>query len=214
VLVDGGSSDGTIEVARRLLPRIRVVEQPGRGKGDALRAGFERALGEIVVTLDADGSARPEEIPMFVDALVGGAEFAKGSRFLPGGGSADITRLRAFGNRRLTGIVNRLFGSRYSDLCYGFNAFWARVLPQLDLDADGFEIETQLNLRALAGGLIVVEIPSYEEARINGASNLNAVRDGLRVLRTILRERFGRREWSYRPAPTPAPILEEAGGTG
>jgi glycosyltransferase involved in cell wall biosynthesis len=192
LLVDGGSSDGTVEAARELLPNVRVLRQSGRGKGDALICGFGNAVGDIVVMLDADGSARPEEIPSFVEALVAGADFAKGSRFLPGGGSADITRLRALGNRMLTGLVNLLFGSRYSDLCYGFNAFWADVLDDLAVDAEGFEIETQLNLRAVKCGLAVVEIPSFEDRRVHGVSNLNALRDGLRVLRTILRERFGR----------------------
>jgi glycosyltransferase involved in cell wall biosynthesis len=197
VLVDGGSGDATVEVARSLIPDVRIVHQAGRGKGDALISGFRKARGDIIVMLDADGSARPEEIPRFVDVLVAGADFAKGSRFLSGGGSADITRLRAFGNGMLTRFVNILFGSRYSDLCYGYNAFWARALPQLALDAPGFEIETQLNLRAVKSALAVVEVPSYEDERISGVSNLNAFRDGLRVLRTIVRERL---------APPMAPV--------
>lgn len=192
ILVDGGSSDATVDVARELLPNVRVLRQPGRGKGDALTCGFRSVRGDIVVMLDADGSARPEEIPDFVRALRAGADFAKGSRFLDGGGSADITRLRALGNATLTRLVNLLFRSRYSDLCYGYNAFWADVLDKLALDADGFEIETQLNLRAVEAQLAVVEIPSYEDLRIHGASNLNAVRDGLRVLRTIVHERCRR----------------------
>jgi glycosyltransferase involved in cell wall biosynthesis len=119
LLVDGGSSDETIETALELLPDLRVLHQPGRGKGDALICGFKSARGDIVVMLDADGSARPEEIPTFVDVLVAGADFAKGSRFLQNGGSADITRLRALGNKALTGLVNLFLRSRYSDLCYG-----------------------------------------------------------------------------------------------
>jgi glycosyltransferase involved in cell wall biosynthesis len=169
-----------------------VLRQPGRGKGDALTCGFRSARGNVIVMLDADGSARPEEIPAFVDALRAGADFAKGSRFLEGGGSADITRLRSLGNAMLTRLVNVLFRSRYSDLCYGYNAFWTHVLDELALDADGFEIETQLNLRAVQSRLAVVEVPSYEDSRIHGVSNLNAVRDGLRVLRTILHERCRR----------------------
>jgi glycosyltransferase involved in cell wall biosynthesis len=200
VLIDGGSGDATVEVARRLIPDVRVVHQSGRGKGDALISGFRHTRGDIIVMLDADGSARPEEIPRFVEVLVAGADFAKGSRFLPGGGSADITRLRALGNAVLTRIVNGLFGSRYSDLCYGYNAFWARVLPSLALDATGFEIETQLNLRAVKAGLAVVEVPSYEDARISGASNLNAFRDGLRVLRTIMHEK------AVPPSVSPTPV--------
>lgn len=207
IVVDGGSSDDTVEVARRLVPGVRVLQQPGRGKGDALVCGFQQARGDIVVMLDADGSARPDEIPGFVAALLAGADFAKGSRFLAGGGTADITRLRAAGNVALTWLVNLLFGSSYSDLCYGYNAFWVDVLPDLGLDASGFEIETQLNLRALKAGLVVVEVPSFEEERVHGVSNLNAFRDGIRVLRTILAERLAR------PGRRPNPqVAERAAG--
>src|SRR5919199_533451 len=125
IVVDGGSTDDTVVVARELWPGVRVIAQRGRGKGDALCSGFAAARGEVIVMLDADGSARPEEIPVFVDVLCKGADFAKGSRFLDGGGSADITRLRRLGNWFFSVTVNGLFGTRYTDLCYGYNAFWA-----------------------------------------------------------------------------------------
>ena len=211
IVVDGGSRDGTVDAARELLPDARVLRQPGRGKGDALICGFRSARGDVVVMLDADGSARPEEISRFVQALAAGSDFAKGSRFLPGGGSSDITRIRTWGNRMLTHLVNLLFGSRYSDLCYGYNAFWVDLLDELALDADGFEIETQLNLRAIKAGLAVVEIASHEDSRIHGVSNLNAVRDGMRVLRTILHERLRlpSRDFSAARQPQSAPATDE-----
>jgi hypothetical protein len=190
ILVDGRSTDDTVEVARRLLPTVRILEEPKPGKGAALRAGFLAATGDIIVMLDADGSADPAEIPRFVQALVDGADLAKGSRFLPGGGSADITRIRALGNRGFTLLVRMLFGGRYTDLCYGYNAFWRSVGPLLELDVPGFEIETLLNITALRHGLKVTEVASYESARIHGLSNLRAFPDGFRVLRTILRERL------------------------
>jgi glycosyltransferase involved in cell wall biosynthesis len=193
VLVDGLSSDGTVEAARRLRPDIRVVMQERRGKGNALALGFAAARGDIIVMIDADGSTDPREIPAFLEALFAGADFAKGSRFLRGGGSADITRIRRVGNSLLSGSVNFLFGTRYSDLCYGFNAFWRDCLPALDVDCDGFEVETLINIRAARAGLRVKEVPSYEHRRLHGVSNLNAVRDGTRVARTIARERLRRK---------------------
>jgi glycosyltransferase involved in cell wall biosynthesis len=193
VLVDGNSTDGTQEVARSLYPDVRIVGQNGKGKGNALGCGFAACRGDVIVMLDADGSTRPEEIPHFVDALLEGADFAKGSRFVSGGGSSDITPLRHVGNIFFSGLVNLLYGTRYSDLCYGYNAFWRRCLPYLRVDCDGFEVETLLNIRAARAGLRVVEIPSYEENRIHGESNLRTFRDGFRVLRTIFRERFRRR---------------------
>jgi glycosyltransferase involved in cell wall biosynthesis len=199
ILVDGGSVDGTVATARRLMPDVVVVPQARHGKGNALASGFARVTGDVVVMFDADGSADPAEIDRFVQALRDGADFAKGSRFTPGGGSADITRIRSWGNRGLNALFNVAFRSRYTDLCYGYNAFWADLIPLLDLPAhtspstqdgqmqwgDGFEIETLINCRFAAAGVTVAEVPSLEQMRIHGVSHLNAVTDGLRVLRTL-----------------------------
>jgi glycosyltransferase involved in cell wall biosynthesis len=190
ILVDGRSTDGTVEVARRLFPSVRVLEQIGEGKGNALTEGLRAATGDIIVMLDADGSADPGEIPRFLEALEQGSQFAKGTRFAPGGGSQDITRLRRAGNAALTRLVNLLFRTKYSDLCYGYNAFLAECLPHLNVDCNGFEVETLINVRLAKAGLRVTEVPSFEHARISGRSNLKAARDGWRVLRTILSERF------------------------
>ena len=170
------------------------------GKGNALACGIAVATGDIIAMVDADGSADPGEIPRFVDALLNGADFAKGTRFAEGGGSADITRLRSLGNYALTAFFNACYGSNYSDLCYGFNVFWRRHAAVLGLDAtspqrsggdgrlwgDGFEVETLIHVRVAKAGLVVAEVPSFEHSRIHGVSNLNAFRDGRRVLRTIL----------------------------
>jgi glycosyltransferase involved in cell wall biosynthesis len=190
VLVDGHSTDDTVAEAQRLHPTVRVVHQQGRGKGDALRAGFAAAKGEIIVMMDADGSTDGREIPRFVAALTTGADFAKGSRYATGGGTDDITFSRYLGNRILNVLVNRLFGTRYTDLCYGYNAFWAKHLFKLDLDCDGFEIETVMNVRAAKAGLSIQEIPSHEHVRLHGISNLKVMRDGIRIAKFIVRERF------------------------
>ncbi len=194
IIVDGFSKDGTPEVAKLLHPKVRVVPEGKRGKGNALRRGFTEARGDIIVTLDADGSTLPSEIGRFVRTLRDGADFVKGSRFLQGAGTSDMGWLRRAGNSGLTLLVKMLFGGSYSDLCYGYNAFWRDVLPLLDLDATGFEIETMMNVRALQAGLRVVEVHSFESERIHGESNLRTFPDGWRVLRTILRERL-----LYRP---------------
>jgi glycosyltransferase involved in cell wall biosynthesis len=188
VLVDGRSSDDTVAVAQRLWPRIKVVTQQGWGKGDALLTGFAACHGDIIVTMDADGSTHGGEIVRFVGALLGGADFAKGSRFANGGGSSDITAARRYGNRILSGMVNRLFGTRYTDLCYGYNAFWARHLSALDLDCAGFEVEAMMNVRAAASGLQIQEVPSFEHPRLHGASNLRIMIDGWRIAKVIARE--------------------------
>ena len=190
ILVDGRSTDGTPQEARRLHPDIQIVTQIGKGKGDALKAGFAACTGEVIVMLDADGSTDPREIPRFVSALCSGADFVKGSRYAQGGGSSDLTPTRRLGNAVLCWLVNSLYGTHYTDLCYGYNAFWKRCLPYIRLDARGFEVETLINLRIARAGLVIQEVPSYERPRLQGASNLSAVRDGLMILRTIVLERL------------------------
>jgi len=188
VIVDGRSTDGTTDIARELCPDVVIVDQPGKGKGDALSAGFRAATGDIIVMMDADGSMTPREIPAFVDALVNGADLAKGSRNMVGGGSADITPIRAFGNKALGWVFNGIHGTEHTDLCYGYMAFWRTHLDVIMPDCDGFEVETQLNVRAAQSRLRVVEVPSHEGRRVYGDSNLHPVRDGIRVLRTLGRE--------------------------
>lgn len=205
ILVDGNSTDETVTVARECRPDIRVVEQTRVGKGNALACGFHEAAGDIIVMIDADGSHDPQEIPRFVSALQS-ADLVTGSRFLPvaTSGSSDITRLRRVGNAVLNGIANGLFRTSHSDLCYGYAAFWRDCMPCFHLDpsmqpgeqsidrrwGDGFEIETLISIRAAKARLRVTEVASYEHHRLYGRSNLNAIFDGLRVMRTIVRERF------------------------
>jgi Glycosyl transferase family 2 len=209
ILVDGNSRDNTIEVARQAYPSIRVTTQSGRGKGDAFRTGFAAVTGNLVVMLDADGSADPAETPAFIAALEAGADFAKGSRYMDGGGSADITRLRSLGNTVLSGTANLLHGTKFTDLCYGYNAFWARCLPFISLDVPGFEVETLINLRMASAGMKITEVPSYEKERMYGESNLKTFRDGGRVLGTIFREARRRRSLFREHPQAPSAELTE-----
>jgi glycosyltransferase involved in cell wall biosynthesis len=179
-------------------PDVRILLQNARGKGNALACGFAAASGDIIVMLDADGSTDPAEIPAFVEALLSGADFAKGSRFAEGGSSADITPLRRVGNHLLVSTVNMLFGTSYTDLCYGYNAFWRHCLAHMQVTCDGFEVETLINVRIARSRLKVAEVKSVEHERLHGHSKLHPMRDGSRALRTILRERV-------RTAGDPAP---------
>ncbi|MFN2497311.1 MAG: glycosyltransferase family 2 protein [Pseudonocardiaceae bacterium] len=188
VLVDGNSVDATVVTARSCRPDLRVVTQQRTGKGDALRAGFLAASGEIIVMIDADGSMSPKEIPHFLYFLSNGYDFVKGSRFVGGGGTLDITRLRRLGNQGLLLLTNTLYHAHLTDLCYGFCAFHRRYLGFLDLTTPGFEIETQMTICAIRAGLRIAEVPSFEMPRRSGQSNLRTFRDGTRVLRTVLRE--------------------------
>jgi glycosyltransferase involved in cell wall biosynthesis len=219
ILVDGASTDDTVQVTQRLRPDIMIIGQTRKGKGNALACGFAAATGDFIVMIDADGSTDPAEIPAFVSALRDGADFAKGSRFMSGGGSSDISRIRQWGNYFLNKFVNTIYGTRYTDLCYGYNAFRRECLTIMNLEAgtpegaerdsmlwgDGFEVETLINVRIAKAGLRVTEVPSFEHSRRFGTSNLNAFSDGLRVLRTIHAERsrgrYGERSLATQQAP-------------
>jgi glycosyltransferase involved in cell wall biosynthesis len=185
ILVDGLSSDRTNAVARELRPDIRIVKQDGRGKGNAIKCGIRAATGDIVVMLDADGSMDPDEIPRFVAPILEGYDLVKGSRFIPGAGTKDMEIYRKLGNRLFVLLLNLLFGGRTSDLCYGYMAFRRDAINRFDIESDGFEIETELNVKALKARFKIMEVPSFEEKRFSGTGNLRAFRDGKRILATM-----------------------------
>jgi glycosyltransferase involved in cell wall biosynthesis len=177
-------------VARSVRPDVVIVSQRGRGKGAALRTGFECATGDYIIAIDADGSMDPSEIDYYVSALDIGYDLVKGSRQLGSAGSLDLTPIRRMGNSALVGAVNLMWGSQLSDLCYGYFGFRRTCLEQLSLHARGFEIETELAVHAIAGGLRIAEVPSVELLRHHGQSNLSAWRDGWSIFRLLARERL------------------------
>lgn len=192
VIVDGRSHDDTERVARVLRPDVRIVQQTRRGKGAALKTGLEAATGDLLIIMDADGSMDGADIAAFRDALVGGADYVKGSRFCEGGGSTDITRLRRFGDGGICFLIRMLFGAHYTDGTYGYKGLWASKLDAIKIDTDGFEVELLIDIRAHRAGLRTAEVPCFETDRIHGSSNLNALSDGIRCFRVIVRERLRR----------------------
>jgi glycosyltransferase involved in cell wall biosynthesis len=209
LLVDGKSTDDTIAIARQLRPTVRVIAQDGRGKGAALRTGVTSATGDIIVMLDADGSTDPSEIPAFVGALLAGADFAKGSRFLQGAGSSDMTGVRRVGNWGFAVLANALFGTRFSDLTYGYNALWARNRWALALEIDGWPHEIISNIRVACSGLKVVEVASFEQARVAGTAKLRLVPAASAILAAIVKEWVHYRHQAAYPSPTTAPLPAE-----
>lgn len=188
IVVDGRSSDDTERVARALWPDVRIIEQTRPGKGAALRSGFRAARGDIIITLDADGSMDGAQVDAFRSALVAGADYVKGCRFCPGGGSSDITRIRRWGDRAIGVLLATLFGVRLRDATYGYVGLWADCVEDIANDYDSFAFEILMAIRTHRAGLTLGEVPCFEAQRIYGASNLSAVRDGLRILGVILSE--------------------------
>jgi glycosyltransferase involved in cell wall biosynthesis len=188
LVVDGNSKDNTAAVAKKL--GVLVINQNGSGKGDALRQAFSYygLNGDPVVIMDADGSMNPEELFRFIETIQRGADLAKGSRFMRGGYTKDMTLMRRIGNSIFVSLANLIWSTRYTDLCYGFAAFRRDAIEKLypHLKSNNFEIEAEMFIKAKNLGLRVVEVPSVELPRRHGKSNLRAYKDGFKILRTIL----------------------------
>lgn len=201
IVVDANSSDGTFNIASSHKKVQVTIKQKSLGKGAAVSAGLDVAKCNLVAIADADGSMNLSELSKFVEAFPE-CQIAKGSRYLDGGGSRDLTFVRSIGNRILTKLSNLLFKQKWSDLAYGYAMFDYKAMKSLGLTnydkqgsilghktyGQGFEIEALIFCRAAKRGFSVVEIPSFEENRISGSSNLRAIRDGIRVLIAIVIE--------------------------
>lgn len=188
LLVDAHSTDRTVEVAKKLRPDISILYQPNRGKDDALKYGIKHASGDIIITLDADGTTDPEEIPRFIEPLFDGYDFAKGSRFR----NTRPMRMpwyRRVGNWVLVTETNILFGTKYTDVCSGYNAFWKESWERVDFP-DEFGYEPLIILRAKKAGLKVVEVACCDRGRSSGKSKLPNWRQGWGAFKAILKESF------------------------
>ncbi|HEX55506.1 MAG: glycosyltransferase family 2 protein [Candidatus Altiarchaeales archaeon] len=187
IVVDGHSKDKTVEIARRY--GVKVIFDDV-GKGSALRKGMKNATGDIIIMMDADCSHIPEEMPLLIAGIESGYDICMGSRFIQGGGSEDITLLRKLGNKFFIFLVNLIWKMNYSDLCYGYRSLRKDCVEKLDLESDGFGIETEISIRAAKKGLRVLEVPSFEKKRHSGEGKLRTFRDGFVILKRIIRELF------------------------
>jgi len=189
LLVDGHSTDNTVTVAKRLRPDVRIVHQAKRGKGDALKYGIEQANGAIIVTLDADGTTDPQDMPRFVEPLLRGYDFVKGSRFALSR-PVGKPRHRIFGNWVIVTTHNILYRTNYTDLCSGYNAFWKQAIARIDLSGWADQEEPLLNARVRKAGLKVLEVGHHDKGRTDGETKQPSWRQGSGAIRTVIRERF------------------------
>lgn len=188
IVIDGDSKDGTIDEILKYRKDVKIIKDKTLGKGGALRRGFEMATGDLIIMMDADGSHDPKELPALIEPVLNGYDVAKASRILPGGGSDDFTAFRKFGNKIFVAMVNKIYGSDYTDLCYGYRVFKKEAIEKMNCKSDGFEIETEQSIRMIKAGLKIKEIPSFEAKRKHGDSRLNSFRDGWRILTLIINE--------------------------
>ncbi|BCS90768.1 MAG: glycosyltransferase AglJ [Candidatus Micrarchaeota archaeon] len=187
LVIDKYSEDGTADIARKM--GARVILDKG-GKGAALIRGFKEAKGDIVVSMDADLSHRPKELVLLIESIKIGYDAAMGSRFIIGGGSSDMPWYRRFGNKVFVILVNLLYRTHYTDLCYGYRSFSKEALNRLKLREEGFGIETEINIKCAKQRLNIIEIPSYEKKRSSGEAKLRTFRDGFRILKAIIKYKF------------------------
>lgn len=185
IVVDGHSKDRTVEIAKNYGARIIFDEV---GKGSSLRKGMNAATGDILITMDADCSHVPTEIPLLIAGIESGYDVCMGSRFIQGGGSEDITFIRKIGNKFFVFLVNLIWRMNYSDLCYGYRSFRRNCIEKLGLESDGFGIETEISIRAAKKKLRVLEVPSFEKARASGEGKLRTFHDGWVILKRIVKE--------------------------
>ena len=187
IVVDGYSKDKTVDIAKQ---NGAEVIYDNKGKGSALRKGFQKARGEILISMDADLSNDPKELTLIIDSIKMGYDICMGSRFITGGGTEDMPYFRKLGNRFFVFLVNIFFNSNYSDLCYGYRGFRKDVIKKLMLKEDRFAIETEININAAKKHLKVIEIPSFEKKRDKGTGKLRTFSDGYNILKTILKNKF------------------------
>ncbi|MDE1846021.1 MAG: glycosyltransferase family 2 protein [Candidatus Micrarchaeota archaeon] len=184
IVVDRHSKDRTVSIAKKMGARVLYDDI---GKGSALMRGLMAARGELLISMDADLSNEPRELKLLIAGIETGYDICMGSRFIIGGGSDDMPEIRRFGNKVFILLVNLIFGSNYTDLCYGYRSFKRGALQRLGLREKGFGIETEINIKAIKRGLRVLEVPSMEKKRGYGIGKLNTFRDGYVILRTIFR---------------------------
>ncbi|MDE1868406.1 MAG: glycosyltransferase family 2 protein [Candidatus Micrarchaeota archaeon] len=188
IIIDGHSKDRTAQIARSMGAKV-IYDSVG--KGSALINGFKAAKGDIIISMDADLSHRPNEMKILIAGIEAGYDICVGSRFLTGGGSDDMPAFRRFGNKVFVSLVNLIYGSKYTDMCYGYRSFAKGVANRLGLKEMGFGIETEINIQAQKNRMKVLEVPSYEKLRAAGQGKLRSFKDGAIILKTIMHNMHG-----------------------
>ncbi len=188
-VVDGGSTDGTIEFFES--KGIKVIRQKIRGRGEAFRIGARESSGDSLIFFGPDGNENPADIPRMMSLIEEGNDMVIASRFMLGGrrdDSAHLIPYRGFGNRVFTLLANIIFGGNYTDTINGYRAIRKDKLERLHIDAQGFGIEYQISIRSMKLKYNVAEFPTYEGDRIGGRSTAGTVSTGLYVLYLLIRE--------------------------
>jgi glycosyltransferase involved in cell wall biosynthesis len=185
IVVDDGSTDNTRRVAARYKVTV-LSNEKNLGKGCAERKGFQHAQGDIIVTIDGDGAHKPKEISNLITPLLNGTDIAAGSRFL-GRGKYTTSKLNLLGNIMFNMSIRLMTGRHVTDSQTGFRAIKKDALKKLNLESEGFDIETEITVKSLTNGFIFQEQPITVNRREYDTSKLRILSDGAKILKTILK---------------------------
>lgn len=188
IVINDGSTDKTLSIASKYKATV-LSNGKNRGKGYALRKGFQHAQGDIVVTIDSDGAHEPKEIPDLIQPLFNGVDVVAGSRYL-GGRMHTTTRLHRIGNTMFNLMIMTLTGRRVTDSQSGFRAFKKEVLQKINLQSHGYDIEVEMTIKSLKNGFVIQEKPIYCEKRKHSNSKLRILHDGVRIFKAIIKANF------------------------
>lgn len=185
LVVDDCSADRSREVSRRQKVKVYPLKWH-MGKGYALRVGFEKAKGEIIVTMDSDGSHLPEEISRLLEPILKNeADLVVGSRFLEGR-NLGFRRINKLGNRLLNLLITVITREKISDSQSGYRAIKSTRLKELTLTSKEYEIESEMLVKAIRKGFRIKEVPIHFEQRTYGTSRLDPVVDGIKIVLSTL----------------------------
>lgn len=191
IIVDGGSTDGTVECGKKY--GCRVIHQKGQGYGAGIREAVEVASGDVIIEFPPDGNSLPEKIPEVIAEIEKGYDFVIVSRYKDGAQSFDDDFMTGLGNPLFTGMTNLLFGTNYTDVLVGYRAFRKDKFNQLNWDADGLSWPAQEAVRFATNGFKVGEIPGDEPKRIGGQRKMRVFMTGFEILFLLMRE-----YWQYK----------------
>jgi len=191
IVVNDGSMDRTTDVAKEHNV-ILVNNGKNLGKGAALKAGFIRAKGQFVVTMDADGSHQPEDIPALLNPILKNDDVKAtiGSRFVDDVGKNSTTKLHLIGNKIINALILFLLGRVISDSQSGFRAFKREALKKLALSSSRYEIESEMTIKMLKNDFIIREVPIRCKQRKAGSTKVNSFNDGFRIFKAIIKAIF------------------------
>jgi len=185
IVVDDCSEDRSLEISKSQSVKVYALKKH-MGKGYALRVGFAKAKGEIIATIDSDGSHRPEELPLLLTPILQDqADFVIGSRFLHEK-PASAKKLNAIGVRLFNVLIKIFTRTKVSDSQSGYRAMKSEILKDLRLRSGEYEIESEMLVKTARRGFRVKEVPISFEQRTYGKSRLDPVVDGFKILLSII----------------------------